>query len=69
MGEVTAVVIEHDMVFVRQIAERVTVLDEGRVLCDGTMDEVQRDPRVIEVYLGQDRELDVEAPSDLSLVR
>src|SRR5439155_9252914 len=47
----TLLVIEHDMVFVREIAERVTVLDEGRVLCDGTMDEVQRDPRVIEVYL------------------
>ena len=52
----TLLVIEHDMTFVRQIARTVTVLDEGRVLCEGTVEEVQRDARVIEVYLGQDRE-------------
>lgn len=46
-------VIEHDMEFVRQIARQVTVLHEGTVLCEGTIDEVQNDPRVIEVYLGQ----------------
>lgn len=46
------IVIEHDMEFVRQIAEKVTVLHQGSVLCEGTMDEVQNDPRVIEVYLG-----------------
>jgi urea transport system ATP-binding protein len=45
-------VIEHDMEFVRQIARQVTVLHEGSVLCEGTMDQVQSDPRVIEVYLG-----------------
>lgn len=45
-------VIEHDMEFVRQIARQVTVLHEGTVLCEGTIDEVQNDPRVIEVYLG-----------------
>ncbi|MEB3295312.1 MAG: urea ABC transporter ATP-binding protein UrtD [Synechococcales bacterium] len=45
-------VIEHDMEFVRQIARKVTVLHEGSVLCEGSMDEVQQDPRVIEVYLG-----------------
>ena len=45
-------VIEHDMEFVRQIAQKVTVLHEGSVLCEGTMDQVQSDPRVIEVYLG-----------------
>jgi urea transport system ATP-binding protein len=45
-------VIEHDMEFVRQIAQKVTVLHEGSVLCEGTMDEVQSDRRVIEVYLG-----------------
>ncbi|OUC12479.1 MAG: urea ABC transporter ATP-binding protein UrtD [Alkalinema sp. CACIAM 70d] len=45
-------VIEHDMEFVRQIARKITVLHEGTVLCEGTMDEVQSDPRVIEVYLG-----------------
>ncbi|MEB3163503.1 MAG: urea ABC transporter ATP-binding protein UrtD [Prochlorothrix sp.] len=49
----SVVVIEHDMEFVRQIAQKVTVLHEGTVLCEGTMDQVQSDPRVIEVYLGQ----------------
>lgn len=47
------IVIEHDMEFVRQIARQVTVLHQGSVLCEGTMDEIQDDPRVIEVYLGQ----------------
>jgi urea transport system ATP-binding protein len=46
-------VIEHDMEFVRQIARKVTVLHQGTVLCEGSIDEVQNDPRVIEVYLGQ----------------
>ncbi len=50
------IVIEHDMEFVRQIARRVTVLHQGSVLCEGSMDEVQNDPRVIEVYLGQEQE-------------
>lgn len=47
------VVIEHDMTFVRQIARKVTVLHQGTVLCEGTVDEVQNDERVIEVYLGR----------------
>jgi urea transport system ATP-binding protein len=46
-------VIEHDMEFVRQIARKVTVLHQGSVLCEGSMDEIQADPRVIEVYLGE----------------
>ncbi|MBD2252567.1 urea ABC transporter ATP-binding protein UrtD [Nostoc parmelioides] len=46
-------VIEHDMEFVRQIAKKVTVLHEGSVLCEGNFEEVQNDPRVVEVYLGQ----------------
>lgn len=48
----TVVVVEHDMPFVRSIARRVTVLHEGRVLMEGSMDAVQADPRVREVYLG-----------------
>lgn len=47
------IVIEHDMEFVRHIARQVTVLHQGSVLCEGSMDEVQNNPRVIEVYLGQ----------------
>jgi urea transport system ATP-binding protein len=41
------------MAFVRQIARKVTVLHQGTVLCEGTVDEVQNDERVIEVYLGR----------------
>ncbi len=51
----TLLVIEHDMSFVRQIAEKVTVLDEGKMLFEGTVDEVQRNEKVIEVYLGHDK--------------
>ncbi len=46
-------VIEHDMEFVRQIARKVTVLHQGTILCEGNMDNIQNDPRVIEVYLGK----------------
>jgi len=52
-GDHSVVVVEHDMDFVRSIAETVTVLHEGSVLAEGSMDEVQNDPRVIEVYLGE----------------
>ena len=52
-GKHTVVVIEHDMEFVRAIAERVTVLHEGSVLAEGDMDFVQSDPKVVEVYLGE----------------
>jgi urea transport system ATP-binding protein len=51
-GTHSVVVVEHDMDFVRSIAKRVTVLHEGRVLAEGEMDQVQKDPHVIEVYLG-----------------
>jgi urea transport system ATP-binding protein len=46
------IVIEHDMEFVKNIAHRVTVLHQGKILAEGSMDKVQSDPRVIEVYLG-----------------
>jgi urea transport system ATP-binding protein len=41
------------MTFVRQIARKVTVLHQGHVLCEGTVDDVQNDERVKEVYLGR----------------
>jgi len=53
------IVIEHDMEFVRQIARKVTVLHQGSVLCEGNMDEIQNDPRVIEVYLGEQEEEEI----------
>ncbi|RCW41420.1 urea ABC transporter ATP-binding protein UrtD [Paenibacillus prosopidis] len=53
------VVVEHDMEFVRNFASKVTVMHEGRLLKEGSMDEVQRDDRVAEVYLGKRRDADV----------
>ena len=52
-GKHSIVVIEHDMTFVRQIARKVTVLHQGSVLCEGTVDDVQNNERVKEVYLGR----------------
>jgi urea transport system ATP-binding protein len=54
-GKHSIVVIEHDMTFVRQLARKVTVLHQGTVLCEGSVDEVQNNERVIEVYLGKKR--------------
>ncbi len=52
-GQHSIIVVEHDMDFVRSIAKRVTVLHQGTVLAEGSMDQVQNDPRVMEVYLGE----------------
>lgn len=49
----TLMVVEHDMGFVGKIADKVTVLHEGRVLAEGSLEEVQANERVIEVYLGR----------------
>jgi len=53
--ERSVLVIEHDMEFVRNIARTVTVLHEGSVLCEGPVEQVQQDERVMEVYLGRSR--------------
>ena len=50
----TIIVVEHDMDFVRSIARKVTVLHQGHVLAEGSMAEVQANPKVVEVYLGSD---------------
>ena len=52
-GKHSVVVVEHDMEFVRSIAKTVTVLHEGHVLAEGSMDEVQNNAKVKEVYLGE----------------
>jgi urea transport system ATP-binding protein len=49
----SVVVVEHDMAFVRALGVKVTVLHEGSVLSEGSIDHVSEDPRVIEVYLGR----------------
>jgi urea transport system ATP-binding protein len=52
-GKRSVVVVEHDMEFVRALAAKVTVLHEGSVLAEGSIDQVQNNQRVIEVYLGR----------------
>jgi len=52
-GKHSLVVVEHDMAFIGKIARKVTVLHEGAVLAEGPLDQVQNDPRVVEVYLGR----------------
>ncbi|MEK5061478.1 urea ABC transporter ATP-binding protein UrtD [Paenibacillus sp. FSL H7-0326] len=58
-GERTIIVVEHDMEFVRSFASKVTVMHEGKLLCEGTMEDVQSNERVAEVYLGKRWDTDV----------
>ena len=48
----SVIVIEHDMDFVKRIAHKVTVMHQGKILAEGSMEKVQSDPKVIDVYLG-----------------
>lgn len=52
-GKHTVVVVEHDMEFIRSIASRVTVLNQGSVLAEGSMDDIQKNEAVRRVYLGE----------------
>ena len=52
-GKHSLVVVEHDMAFIGRIARKVSVLHEGSILAEGSLEQVQADPRVIEVYLGR----------------
>jgi urea transport system ATP-binding protein len=49
----SVVVVEHDMTFVRELGVKVTVLHEGTVLAEGSLDQVSANERVVEVYLGR----------------
>ncbi len=53
-GKHTLVVVEHDMSFVRSIADIITVMHQGRMLAEGTLSEVEEHPQVKEVYLGEE---------------
>ncbi len=53
-GDHSVVVVEHDIAFVRSIARKVSVLHQGSVLAEGSMAEIQANPDVIRVYLGED---------------
>ena len=55
-GDNTVVVIDHDMEFIRRLDSNVSVLNQGTVLCEGTMETIQKDKRVIDVYLGRPEE-------------
>ena len=52
-GQHAIVVIEHDMDFVRRLDAGVTVLNEGKIMAEGYMEEIQANPEVVEAYLGR----------------
>lgn len=54
LNDHTVIVVEHDMDFVRQVAQTVTVLHQGMVLAEGNFEEIENNPKVIQVYLKED---------------
>ncbi|WUS95103.1 ABC transporter ATP-binding protein [Kribbella sp. NBC_00709] len=62
----SVVVIEHDMRFIFNLCDRVLCLVQGQALIEGTPDEVQSDPRVIEAYIGTGEDDDEDAPQDVT---
>ena len=59
----TVLVVEHDMEFVRRFAQKVTVLHQGKVLSEGSVEMVQQDPQVVKAYLGRSRVLNANGTS------
>lgn len=59
----TILVIEHDIDFVKQIAKKVTVLNHGEILAEGTYKEITNNPEVVRVYLKNDEELEMAEPT------
>jgi urea transport system ATP-binding protein len=55
-GRCSVLVVEHDMAFVREFANTVSVLHLGKILSEGPVEQVQNDPNVVEVYLGHRHE-------------
>jgi len=53
---VTVILIEHDMSLIMQVCDRLVVLNFGRRIAEGTPDEIQRDPLVVEAYLGREED-------------
>ena len=52
--DIAIVVVEHDMQFVEQVCDTVTVLHDGQILIEGSMEEVKKNSQVVDVYLGRD---------------
>jgi ABC-type uncharacterized transport system ATPase subunit len=49
-SDCTLIIVEHDLDFIKNICDELTVLDQGRVIGSGTIDQIERDPRVQEIY-------------------
>ena len=65
----TVIIVEHDMAFLREFANRVSVLHQGKMLGEGSVREIQEDSEVREVYLGRSHSTKVDTPAQETKVR